>query len=257
MQDWLRHLLAPRMSERVSGAPASANGASTFLLWWQLPYGTRLTALSVTLEVTMKPTLDHLVAFAMQGVFTKPGGGSCYLGLQHHPQFPDSGAVNWGGHNADGNSLDGSSSLLPSALDDVTTRDFAWREGTPYQLSIERGEEQLDGSFLWTGSVTDLRVGERTVIREIVSDSPHLRAPVMYVEAFSPCDAPRFQAEWSNATAVSSGGDEHAVRSMRVDYLPYAAGGCTNTDVFVKNSVFVQATGRMRTAKPGTMLRLD
>lgn len=248
--------MVPRFSERVAGAPTSASGASVFFLWWDLPYGERLTEMTVTLEIPRRPSLDRLVSFAVQAAFVKPTGGSCHLGLQHHPRFPGRGAVNWDGYNAAGDSLPGSTPDLPSSTDDVATRDYEWRENTPYQFTVERGEQRADGAFPWIGSVTDLRSGERSVIRELVSDSPHLRAPVMYIEAFAPCDGPRFEARWSNVTVVTADGGVRAVRSMRVDYQPHAAGGCTNTNVGVEGAAFVQTTGQMRTTRSGTTLRL-
>lgn len=249
--------MAPRVGERVAGKPTSASGASSFYLWWDIPYGERLTEVSVTLTVPRRPDLDRLVSFAIQGAFVKPGRGSCHLGLQHHPRFPNRGAVIWGGYNSKGETLEGSESLLPSATGDPTTRDFFWLPDTPYQLTIERGDERPEGTFPWTGSVTDLDSGERTVIRDIISQSPHLRAPVMYIEAYAPCDGPRFEARWSNAIVVLADSGVRAVSSMRVDYQPHAAGGCTNTNSSVEGSAFVQRSGQLRTTKPGTTIRLD
>ncbi|GMQ94688.1 MAG: hypothetical protein BMS9Abin12_2193 [Acidimicrobiia bacterium] len=212
---------------------------------------------SVTLEVKRRPEIDRLVTFAIQGAFVKPGGGSCNFGLQHHPQFPKRGAVNWNGYDAKGDPLDSTAPTLPSSTDDVATRDYAWEQGVPYQFTVARGNEGSDGDFPWTGSITNQRTGEREMVRELVSKSPHMRAPVMYIESFSPCDGPGFEARWSNAIAVSLDGGVRAVQSMRVDYQPHAAGGCTNTNASVEGSAFVQRVGQMRTTKPGTTIRLD
>jgi hypothetical protein len=257
MRDWVRDLLSPRVRERVAGAPTSASGASSFFLWWDLPYGERLVEVSVTLEVTRRPEIDRLVSFAIQGALVKPGGGSCHLGLQHNPRFPDRSAVNWNGYTASGDLLDSTTPGLPSVTDDIATRDFPWRQGVPYQFTIERGEERSDGMFPWAGSITNLETGERELIRELVSGSPHMRAPVMYVESHAPCDGPGFEARWTNAIAVSLEGRVRSVRSMRVDYQPHAAGGCTNTNSFVEEASFVQRAGQMRTTKPGTTIHLD
>lgn len=256
MRDWAKNLLSPRARERVSGAPTSMNGASSSYLWWNLRYGKRLTGLSITLEVARRPDLDHLVIFGLQAAFIKPGVGSCKLGLQHDPRFPDRGAVNWAGYNVDRDELEGTPPLLPSAIDDVATRDYPWREGTRYRIAIERGEERLDGWFPWTGSVTDRDTGERTVVREIVSASPYLRAPVTFVTSYAPCDGPPVEARWSDPTAVSVGGGLKDVRSMRVDYQRYVAGGCSNTDSSVDRSTFIQRTGRSRTTRPGRTIRI-
>jgi hypothetical protein len=257
MRDWVKNLLSLRVGERISGTPTSASGSSSFFLWWDLPYGERLTEISVTLEISTRPEIDRLVSFALQGAFLKPGGGSCHLGIQHHPQFPQRGAVTWEGYTGKGDHLESDAPRLPSAIDDAAIRDFAWRKGVPYRLTIERGDEFPDGRFPWTGSITNLSTGARDQIRELISESPHIRGPVMYVESYAPCDGPRFEARWSNATAVSVDGGVRAVKSMRVDYQPHAAGGCTNTNSRVEGAEFVQRAGQMRTTKPGSIIRLD
>jgi len=198
-----------------------------------------------------------LVSFAIQGTFVKPGGGSCHLGLQHHPRFPDRGAVNWEGYTAKGERLESSEPLLPSATQEKATRDFRWDKGVPYRLTIERGDERPDDVFPWLGSITNLRTGDRDEIRQLFSRSPYIRGPVMYIESFGPCDGPRFEARWSNATAVSVDGGVRAVKSMRVDYQPHAAGGCTNTNARVEGNEFVQRAGQMRTTKAGSTIRLE
>jgi hypothetical protein len=257
MREWVRSLLSPRVGERVAGTPTSASGASSFFLWWDLPYGERLVEVSVTLDVASRPEIDRLVSFAIQGTFVKPGGGSCHLGLQHHPRFPDRGAVNWEGYTAKGERLESSEPLLPSATQEKATRDFRWDKGVPYRLTIERGDERPDDVFPWLGSITNLRTGDRDEIRQLFSKSPYIRGPVMYIESFGPCDGPRFEARWSNATAVSVDGGVRAVKSMRVDYQPHAAGGCTNTNARVEGNEFVQRAGQMRTTKAGSTIRLE
>jgi hypothetical protein len=257
MRDWARNLFSPRVGERVAGAPTSASGASSFYLWWDLPYGEKLIEISVSLEIASRPEIDRLVSFAIQGAFLKPGGGSCHLGLQHHPRFPDRSAVNWDGYSAKGEHLESDTPRLGSATQELATRDYPWVRGVPYRLTIERGEEDSDGRFPWTGAITNLRTGERDEIRRLISESPFIRGPVMYIESYGPCDGPRFEARWSNATAVSSGGGVRTVRTMRVDYQPHAAGGCTNTNASVEGAEFVQRAGQMRTTKAGSTLRLD
>ncbi|MGI9585699.1 MAG: hypothetical protein ACR2N7_08940 [Acidimicrobiia bacterium] len=256
MRDWVRNLMSPGVRERVSGAPSSGNGASSFHLWWDVPYGERLTAASVTLDVARRPDLDRLVFFALQVAFVKPGGGAAHLGLQHHPAFPGQSAVNWGGYDADGTILEGSTSALASARDDRNTRDFRWESGRPYQLTVERGESAENGKVAWIGSVTDLVSGDQTTVRELFNPGQSLRAPVVWVESFAPCDAPRFEARWSNATVITESGDVRAIKKMRADYQPHAAGGCTNTNSIVDGVSFVQRTGQLRTTNPGTTLAI-
>ncbi len=258
MRDWVRNLMSPGVRERVSGAPASATGASSFHLWWDLPFGERLTAASVTLDVSRRPDLDRLVFFALQVAFIKPNAGGAHLGLQHHPGFPRQSAVNWGGYDAAGTILEGSNSALPSAQDDPNTRDFPWVGGRPYQLTVERiGNEPFDGArFPWRGTVADLVTGEYVTVRDLYTEGAFLRAPVVWVESFAPCDAPRFEAKWSNATVVNDAGEVRAVSRMRADYQPHAAGGCTNTNSIVEGVSFVQRSGQLRTTKAGTTLAI-
>lgn len=265
MRDWVKNLMSPGVRERVSGSPASATGASSFHLWWDVPFGGRLTAASVTLQVTRRPDLDRLVFFALQVAFVKPGGGGAHLGLQHHPGFSAQSAANWGGYAPDGTHLTGSASMLPSERDDPNTRDFPWLADRPYQLSVERvddvEEDPADGPtaepIAWRGSITDLITGERTVVRDLFSRGRFLKGPVVWIESFAPCDAPRFEARWSNASVVTDDGAVRAIKRMRADYQPHAAGGCTNTNSFVEGVSFVQRTGQLRTVKPGTTLSIS
>lgn len=257
MRDWVRNLLSPRVGERVSGTPPSASGASTFFLWWDLPYTEKLTEIAVTLEVVLRPEVDRLVTFALQSAFLRPGGGSCHLGLQHNPEFPDRCAVNWDGYTAKGKRLESDEPSSTASGDELATRGFRWQKGVPYRLSIERGDQLDDGTYRWIGSVTDMQSGERHEIRRLLSRSPHMRGPVMYIESHGPCDGPRIEARWSNATAVSVGGGVRTVRSMRVDYQPHAAGGCTNTNSSVEDKYFIQRAGQMRTTKAGSTIRLN
>jgi len=85
--DWLFGSSADAL--RVSGEPQSANGASSFHLWWEIPPGERLTEIAATLEVIEAPSIERLVFWALQVSFVEPGGGGAHLGLQHHPTFRD------------------------------------------------------------------------------------------------------------------------------------------------------------------------
>jgi len=249
--------MSPGLRERVSGAPTSANGASSFHLWWDVPYGERFTSASVTLDVSRQPDLDRLVFFAMQVAFVKPGGGGAHLGLQHHPAFPDRSAINWGGYDSHGSLLEGTESPLPSVDDDPNTRDYPWFPGRPYQLAVDRITDDDADIHLWRGSCTDLISGETVAVRELYNRGKYLRAPVVWIESFAPCDAPRFEARWSNATIANEKGDVRAISRMRADYQHHAAGGCTNTNSFVDGVTFVQRSGQLRSTKPGTTLSVD
>ena len=257
MRDWVRNLTSPGVRERVSGAPASANGASSFHLWWDVPYGERLTAARVTLDVTRRPDLDRLVFFALQVGFVKPGGGAAHIGLQHNPRYPSRSAVNWGGYDPDGDHIEGTEPLLPSTQEEAGTRDFVWEGSHPYQLHVERVSDRDADVHLWRGTVVDLQSGYRTVVRDLISPSKYIRAPVVWVESFAPCDAPRFEAAWSNASVTTNKGDVRAISRMRADYQPHAAGGCTNTNSIVEGVSFVQRSGQLRTTKPGSTLSIS
>jgi len=254
MRDWVRNLLSPSVRERVAGSPSSSNGASSFHLWWDVPHGDHLKSATVTLEISRRPDLDRLVFFAMQVTFIEPGGGGAHLGLQHHPGHPARSAVNWGGYDTRGGLLSGSDSLLPSSPDDVNTRDYRWHDGVPYRLSIERGDQVDGGRYAWRGSITDVETGTATHIRDLYSASAFLRAPVVWVESFAPCDAPRSEVRWSDASVVTEADDVRPVTAMRADYQPHAAGGCTNTNSVLDGEAFVQRTGQLRTTKSGTTL---
>lgn len=257
MRDWVRTLVSPGVRERVSGPPASANGASSFHLWWDVPFGEKLVAANVTLDVTRQPDLDRLVFFALQVAFVKPNGGGGHLGLQHHPAFPDKSAINWGGYDSSGSVLEGSESSLASVMNDPNTRDFPWSQERPYQLSIERVTDDDADVHRWRGSAVDLMTGDSVVVRDLLSPGRYLRSPVVWIESFAPCDAPRFEARWSNATVVTDKGDVRAVGRMRADYQPHAAGGCTNTNSFIEGVSFVQRSAQLRTTKPGTTLSVS
>ncbi len=256
MENWLKMFLARERPVRDSGFPESGNGASSLHLWWQLPVGERYTAASVTLEVEKRPDLGQLVFAALQVAFVKPGGGGAHFGLQHNPRFPRSSAVNWGGYDPHGGLLEGTDSSLPSTQNDPNTRDYAWQEGVPYRLSIIRGHERGDGWRAWEGAITDLESGDVTVVRRLWSAGEYLRAPVMWMESFAPCDAPSFQIRWSDAAVVTEDEGIVPVSTVRADYQAYAAGGCTNTDTVVEGGAFVQTTGVERTVRPGTALTL-
>ena len=257
MYDWVRHLYTKREHERVAGAPASVNGASTFFLWFGLPYGERIAEISATLEVTERPEIESLISFAIQSALSRPQAGSIHLGLQHNPLFPNNGALRLDGYTADGERLTTSEPEIPSATNDVTTRDYPWKQGVKYTLSIRRGAEIDDGQFPWSGYITDHISGDTVMIREMISTSTHLRAPILYVESHAPCDSPPFEVRWSDVSTVSVKGGKRSIRFMRADYQLYAAGGCTNTDSFTEGVGLVERTGEKRTTNSGRTIRID
>lgn len=257
---WLDRLLGRRAAAlRVAGEPASANGASSFHLWWDVPFGERLTEVAATLEVVEPPTVDRLYFWALQVSFVRPGGGGAHLGLQFHPAFPGRGAVNWGGYAAAGDEgeLDGSSSALPSAQDNPNTRDFAWEAGRPYRLRIRRSPDEAPPGFnSWEGLVEDVRAGEITVVRNLYSRGEFLRGPVVWTEAFARCEHPSVAVRWSDLAAVGEEGRPLSVKRVSANYQERAAGGCDNTDATVDEFGWVQRTNVERRTRPGGLLEL-
>jgi hypothetical protein len=244
---------------RVAGEPPSGNGASSFHLWWELPFGERLTEVAATLEVVDPPTVDRLYFWALQVSFVKPGGGGAHLGLQHNPRFPGAAAANWGGYapSGAGRLLDGSASLLPSTPDDVNTRDFPWRAGRPYRLSIRRAaDDGPDGFVAWRGSIEDLDRGTVTVVRDLYSRGEYLRGPVVWTESFARCEHPPVSVRWSDLSAVGEEGSAIPVTTVSVNYQDRSAGGCDNTDVAVDAGGWTQRTGVERSVRSGTRLPL-
>ena len=80
MRDWVRNLFSPRVGERVAGTPTSASGASSFFLWWNLPFGERLTEIAVTLEVASRPEIDRWSHSRFKQPFSSRGEGGATWG---------------------------------------------------------------------------------------------------------------------------------------------------------------------------------
>lgn len=250
-----RVLAAPR----IAGDPPSGNGASSLHLWWDLPYGELLTEVSATLEIVEPPAVERLYFWALQTSFVKPGGGGAHLGLQHNPRFPGRTAANWGGYAPSGGGalLGGSPSPLPSAPDDVNTRDFVWSPHRRYRLTIGRSPDGAPAGFhAWRGSIEDLHSGEVSVVRDLFSPGEYLRGPVVWTESFARCDHPSVAVRWSDLLALGSSGQPITVGSVSANFQDRAAGGCDNTDVTVDASGWVQRTTTERTARSGAPLNL-
>jgi len=242
---------------RTTGRPASRTGASSFHLWWDVPYGDRLVEAAVTMEVVDPPAEPGLVFWALQVSFVKPGGGGAHLGLQWNPRHPGGTAVNWGGYAPEGGLLEGSPSPLPSTPDDPNTRDLLWFPRRPYRLRIARADgEGPGGTFRWRGSITDLEAGETFVVRDLFSPGEFLRGPVMWTESFQDCDAPSFAVRWSAPEVVVDDGRRLAIGVMHADYQRHAAGGCDNTDSSVDAAGWLQRTNTPRIHPPGSRLAL-
>ena len=236
---------AARGPVRDRGLPPSSNGASSFHIWWDLP-DLPLASVSVVLEVLTPPVADRLAFFAVQASFWSSAGheGGAHTGLQWNPRHPRSRAVNWGGYDRSGAILPGTPSPFPSTPDDPNTRDFAWTPGARYRLTIgPREGGARDDPALWPARIEGLDTGEDLVIRELICDGGHLRAPVVWSELFTRCDDPPIEVRWSEPRAVTPEGAVLRVEQGRVTYQAHRDGGCTNTTVETDEIGIVQRSG--------------
>jgi hypothetical protein len=198
-----------------------------------------------------EPSVPRLYFWALQAGFVEGSvsRGGAHLGLQWHPSYPDSRAVNWGGYG-DAGELEGSRSALSSTLGNVNTRDYLWETGVDYRFTISS-----PGARRWRGTVTNLQTGEATVVRDLYSRGTHLAGPVVWTEAFCHCDDPPVMARWSGFEAISEGVDI-PIESVRVNYQSYLQGGCTNTTVRRDGDDLLQITGTEREIPAGRVVPL-
>lgn len=246
MLRWLR----PR--PRTTGRPTSANGASSFHLWWGPPVDRPLVAVEATLEVLDEPVVPSLYFWALQVSFQAGAlrTGGAHLGLQWYPRHPRSRAVNFGGYRAGGGLLAGSPSPLPSATGNENTRDLGWEPRRRYRLAI-RGI----GEGSWRGTVTDVGTGVETLVRDLHPGGDLAVAPVVWSEVFARCDDPSVRVAWSDLRATTTGGDTIAPARVRVTYQGHAQGGCDNTNAWVgPDGRLVQQTNVGRTTPPESAL---
>ena len=210
-------------------------------------------AASATLEVPRPPVVDELYFWALQVSFEGPRGrtGGAHLGLQHHPGYPDSTAVNWGGYDdVVGGELVGTESVLPSALGNANTRTFRWVAGRRYRLDVSQV-----ASGWWQGTVTDVESGALTVIRDLnCHDAVALSGLMVWSEVFAPCDAPSVAALWTDLSYVTRDGRRAAPLGLEANYQAAAAGGCSNTNSVVEAGVARQETKTSRTTPQGKYL---
>lgn len=239
---------------RTTGPPTSSNGASSMHLFWEVP-PQPLVEVSADLEILTPPKVSELYFWALQVNFVAGGAGrgGAHIGLQHHPAYPDNGAINWGGYKAGGGELDGSLSELPSALDNINTRTFPWTAGRRYRLRVFPVRPGH-----WRGTVLDTITGTETVIRDLYVDADHLVRPMVWSEVFAHCDHPSVTIRWSNLQATTAQGAVVRALTVRCNYQDHADGGCANTNSTVDRSGigFVQQTNTTRAAKGGLLLTL-
>lgn len=252
---WWQRRVGARPDGRTAGDPPSGNGASSFHLRWDLNQD--VTEVSVTLEVLEPPTVDRLHFWALQadvgdGRGHAAGGG--HLGLQWHPQYPGSTAVNWGGYDAAGRILDGTESALPSALANPHTRNYDWRPHTPYRLRIRRVDGR-GGATPWRGSVTGSD-GVTTTVRDLLAAGDRINGVTMWSEVFARCDHPSSAVRWSAPSATTPDGRVVAPTRVAVNYQTHSDGGCANTDSSTDAVGIVQRTGVRRVSPQGRWLEL-
>lgn len=200
---------------------------------------------SVTLEIVLPPAVPHLYFWALQASFvdgSRPAGAG-HLGLQWYPAHPGGTAVNWGGYDAAGRELGGRGADLPSATDNPNTRDFTWRPGRPYRLSISAGPEP----GTWQGSV------DGQVIRQLHGGGNALADVMVWSEVFAQCDDPSVVVRWSEFT-VRSGSGIARPDQLAVSYQSRLDGGCANTSVRVSEGVAEQVTNVDRETPAGAVL---
>jgi len=236
----------------VSRSPVTLNGASSFHLLWQME-SEPLEEVSAVLEVLTPPRVDALYFWALQVEFAEGerGRGGAHVGLQWHPRFPGSTAVNWGGYapaEEGGGVLAGSASALPGFEDEPNTLSYDWVPQRSYRLRVFRAP----GSWGWRAEVADLTTGRVDAIRDLYVNATFLRAPVVWAEVFAPCDAPSVSVRWSGFQARNALGLTVHPRAVVVNYQSARQGGCTNTNVTRDGDGFVQVTNTERIAPLGT-----
>ena len=229
-------------SERTSGRPPSANGASSLHLIWDLQ-AVSVTEVAVTLLVPEEPPVSRLYFWALQ--VSSPHGAGAHLGLQWGADAPRRmHHVNWGGYGQDGRELVGSRSALPSSFGNPNTRDYDWEPGRPYRLRISSDENG------WAGWVGD------TLVRHLDVPEGPLVGPMMWSEVFADCDHPAVTVRWSDLTVIAESGEHVSIRSAVAHYQSVHDGGCTNTSSSVDGDTFVQTTSTFRQTPAGTRLVL-
>jgi hypothetical protein len=257
------------LSPSASGNAQSANGASSFHLFWQMPAALgprpRLAEVSAVLEVLAPPRQRALYFWALQVDLADARGtwGVGHTGLQWNQRYPGGTAVNWGGYASaeqGGVVLPGTQSPLPGFSDDPNTLSYAWQPEAPYRLRVYRSPETPGG---WRAEVTDLTTGISSVVRDLTpapgrcTADAYLTAPIVWSEVFAACDAPSVTVRWSDLRAVDLAGGEVRPVAVQVNYQSAEQGGCPNTTVSVdeRGGVF-QVTNAPRLVHQGTRLEL-
>lgn len=240
---------------RVSGEPPSGNGASSFHLFWDLPFARApIVEVSAVLEVVEPPAVDRLYFWALQAGFVDDLGrsrGAGHLGPQWHPDYPGAKAMCWGGYRASGGELSGGPLGYPSPLGNPNVCAFDWPERAPMTLRIRRGP---GGG--WLGEVLDGATGTAHAVRELDVDAPYLADPIVWSEVFARCEHPSVRVRWSQLAVVGVDGSVRLARSVRVNYQSHRDGGCANTTALSDGTGVVQVTATERVTPQGAVLAL-
>jgi len=246
--------------QRVSGEPRSTNGASSFHLIWEVD-PVPLREVEATLEVVVPPAVPRLYFWALQASFGAGPRlmGGAHLGLQWHPRLAGSTAVNFGGYGPAERGtrvLEGSTSELPGPRRNPNTREFPWRLGHRYRLTVAPAPapEAPEGLRAWRGTVEDLDGGEHRVVRDLYTRGEYLHSPMVWSEVFARCEHPSVVVRWSDLRAVSTAGEELRPAHVRVNYQARAEGGCDNTSVALDELGILQVTAAQREVLPGAVL---
>lgn len=200
------------------------------------------------------PRSNDLYFWALQASFSGSEGivGAGHLGLQWHRDYPGKTAVNWGGYQSGGSILQGTDSILESALGNPHTRNYSWRAGIRYRLTIDADPALAPG--WWRGSVTDMSTGESTPIRSLRGRGEFLVAPLTWTEAFCRCDSEPASVIWSDPAGVAVDGTRFVPESARTNYQAESEGGCSNSDSRSLPHGIGQFTGVARSNPTGTIL---
>jgi hypothetical protein len=244
----------PWSSPRVRGDPGSANGASSFHLSW-VGTGDDLVEVAATLEVLVPPSVDRLYFWALQVSFLdgRAHRGAAHIGLQANRNHPGGRAVNWGGYAAAGGLLAGTPSPLPSAPDDVNTRDYPWEPGRPYRFRVFRAP---GAPGHWRGEVTDVASGRSAVVRDLLAGGDRMGSPMVWSEVFARCEHPSVTVRWSDLAATTAAGHVVVPRRLAVNYEAHANGGCDNTTSVGDARGVLQITNTERTVRQGSVIDL-
>jgi len=244
--------------QRVSGEPRSANGASSFHLIWDLP-SLPLRRVAATLEVVVPPRVPRLYFWALQVSFASGPRlqGGAHLGLQWHPRYPGSTAVNFGGYGPAERGtrvLEGTTSELRGSRRNPNTRDFPWQLGHRYRLEVAPAPEAPEGLRAWRGTVQDLDGGGVQVVRDLYTRAEYLHTPLVWSEVFARCEHPSVVVRWSDLQATAISDEELRPERVRVNYQTRADGGCDNTSVALDELGILQITAVQREVPQAAIL---